>query len=158
MGKRCCLPGYFLSPCAEMRTLLEVTRAPVPHSQYSNAQSFLMRAKVASLCPSATEQPTRAGSAPSTLCKEAMWPPPSPGLKALKFAEKHAASGTTGLASHKVNTWMKTNTILEYEAEAKECLHLFPSSNCFVNLKDCTADLTPFFLCRSNTCHRRHPS
>ena len=83
---------------------------------------------------------------------------PSTGLKALKFAEKHAASGTTRLAPHKVNTCMKTNKILEYEAEAKECLHLFPSSNYFVNLKDCMGDLTPFFLYRSNTCHRRHPS
>lgn len=83
---------------------------------------------------------------------------PPAGLSPLKFAEKHAASGTTGLAPHKVNTCMKTNKILEYEAEAKECLHLFPSSNYFVNLKDCTGDLTPFFLYRSNTCHRRHPS
>lgn len=83
---------------------------------------------------------------------------PPAGLKALKFAEKHAASGTTGLAPQKVNTCMKTKKILENEAEAKACLHLFPSSNYFVNLKDCTGDLTPFFLYRSNTCHRRHPS
>lgn len=83
---------------------------------------------------------------------------PEAGLKALKFAEKHAASGTTRLAPHKVNTCMKTNKILEYEAEAKECLHLFPSSNYFVNLKDGRGDLTPFLLYRSNTCHRRHPS
>lgn len=83
---------------------------------------------------------------------------PQAGLKGLKFAEEHAASGTIGLAPHKVNTWMKTNKILEYKAEAKECLHLFPSSDYFVNLKDCTGDLTPFFLYRSNTCHRRHPS
>lgn len=83
---------------------------------------------------------------------------PEAGLKALKFAEKHAASGTTRLAPHKVNTCVKTNKILEYEAEAKECLHLFPSSNYFVNLKDGRGDLTPFFLYRSNTCHRRHPS
>lgn len=153
-GGGCWHPGCSLGPCA-WTNALEGTRAP-----RADGAQHILSSRMANLCA-----PLRLTSR-CELCKlplcSAEWQcglccPPG-WVKGLKFAEKHAASGTAGLAPHKVNTWMKTNKILEYEAEAKECLHLFPSSDYFVNLKDCMGDLTPFFLYRSNTCHRRHPS
>lgn len=58
----------------------------------------------------------------------------------LKFTEEHATSGSTSLASHKVNIRLKANTVLEYKVRVKEFQPLSFSQPPF---KDLSSELAP---------------